>query len=457
MDSQPFFAISEFAYNNVSNYLSNSTRTWTVHHHVYSYVKVIEFLIPRPHRRVQVTKDNALEWLLLASPLLPLAYLVRRQHTCLIRRAMLPFVTALMTRFVFAYRLFPRTETTWNYIQIVCGLCLIARCIEFGWVPNGRRKLSELAPGVPKDPEFAEIVENESLSRAFYRGATDSIEILFNIRGIGYDFGTGSGLTLPEVRKAKDNRIIWIRQTICDIVNNFIWMDLMHTIVKLQPWVPGVGTLTGGSLWSQRLPPLHRSIIATLLHAAVGEIMTNGLSLIYDSCALFSVIVLGHEPTQWPPLFGDTWGSTSVSSYLTTDWHQMLRQTFITCCGFPLQTILGQLGLLLGTCLASGLVHSCALYSNGLPGDKEILYFFLLQALAIIAEASFRKVTGRTVGGFWGSIWVFIIITIGGQQCSDVWARSGILGGQILPDQLSIIRKHLIPKTMQFLEAIEVL
>jgi hypothetical protein len=126
------------------------------------------------------------------------------------------------------------------------GFAAIFRCIEFGWVKGGRRKMNEVAPGVPQDPEEAKALREEGPLRKLARTVIDTQELTWNTRGIGYDFGTGNGLRLPKVVKLEHNRFAWLVETVRDIVRRYIWVDIVTSFVKLQPWVPGVGTSTGG-------------------------------------------------------------------------------------------------------------------------------------------------------------------------------------------------------------------
>jgi len=110
---------------------------------------------------------------------------------------------------------------------------------------------------------------------------------------------------------------------------------------------------------------------------------------------------------------------------------------------------------------------SWALWGAGGHPHYIVVEFFAVQAFLVIGERIWRKVTGKHVGGTIGHLWMMAVIVLGGQRCcmspspqtrnntntlhikADVWAKNGILGGSIIPESLSVIRQHLIPRLMQ--------
>ena len=125
------------------------------------------------------------------------------------------------------------------------ALPLIIRCLELGWVKGGRRKLNEVAPGVPQDLDLAKRLREEQLVTKGYRAIVDGIELMCNFRGLGYDFGSGNGLRLPKVKKPEHNRQAWLIGTMKDIAENYIWIDAMASFISLQPWAPEVARPAG--------------------------------------------------------------------------------------------------------------------------------------------------------------------------------------------------------------------
>lgn len=86
--------------------------------------------------------------------------------------------------------------------------------------------------------------------------------------------------------------------------------------------------------------------------------------------------------------------------------------------GKPLSRLLGPYGLVLGTFLASGFYHSWALYAMGKGEDYSCVWFFALQAVAMVLERVWRSATGRRIEGWVGTAWVWFWIMGVGQVCS---------------------------------------
>jgi hypothetical protein len=77
--------------------------------------------------------------------------------------------------------------------------------------------------------------------------------------------------------------------------------------------------------------------------------------------------------------------------------------------------IAGDVGLVLGTFLASGLFHECTILAMGRERDSRVPLFFLVQGGSVIGERIWKKATGRRVDGLLGRLWVYFDIIIIGQ------------------------------------------
>jgi len=113
--------------------------------------------------------------------------------------------------------------------------------------------------------------------------------------------------------------------------------------------------------------------------------------------------------------------------------------------GIPGRKIAGDVGLVLGTFLASGLFHECTILAMGREWDSRVPLFFLVQGGSVIGERIWKKATGRRVDGLLGRLWVYFDIIIIGQPLVDAWHRRGLGGGMIIPPRLSPARFVLIP------------
>jgi hypothetical protein len=108
--------------------------------------------------------------------------------------------------------------------------------------------MSEIAPGISRDLQAVTDTKKAGLLKQMFSALKDGVDLLCNIRGVGYDFGTGNGLRTPKIVKLEHNRFAWITETLRDIAVNYIWIDAAVSFAKLQPWAPTVGDPSGGRL-----------------------------------------------------------------------------------------------------------------------------------------------------------------------------------------------------------------
>ena len=293
----------------------------------------------------------------------------------------------------------------------------------------------------------------------------DALEFMFSMRGLGWDFGKGvytPPTTRPQERKA------FLRATLSSFLAAFLLLDIIDSAIKL---IPGVGDPFGGSIFFPNLPFLTRYIVSTTIHVLTGAALVVGFSMVYDLITLFAVAVLGHSPSAWPPVMDNPWASQSLHEFWAKRWHQLFRQTFLVFGGIPGRKIAGDVGLVLGTFLASGLFHECTILAMGCKWDSRVPLFFLLQGGSVIGERVWKKVTGRRVDGLLGRLWVYFDIMILGQplglcfisSCArwlaeaesffavDAWHRRGLGGGMIIPPWISPARLLLVPAAQRLL------
>ncbi|KAG8681337.1 hypothetical protein FRC08_015703 [Ceratobasidium sp. 394] len=179
-------------------------------------------------------------------------------------------------------------------------------------------------------------------------------------------------------------------------------------------------------------------------------------------------VSLGQPPSAWPPVMEKPWITTSLHDFWGRRWHQLLRQTFLVGGGYPLSFIFersvgfffgkragriaGFAGLVLGAFAASGLFHMFAMYAMGRGIEWRVLGFFLAQAVALALERVWKATTGRRVDGWWGRIWAYAWVIIGGQWCVDAWHRRGLGGGMVIPPFLSPTRLIILPLILKMLK-----
>jgi hypothetical protein len=292
----------------------------------------------------------------------------------------------------------------------------------------------------------------------------DAVELMHTMRGLRWKFG--HGVHIPKETRPLD-RVPFLRATFMSFVQNFLILDLLESAIKI---FPGVGSPMGGSMFYADLRPIWRYSVSTLIHIITGTAILVGFRMIYDLVTLLAVSLLNSSPTSWPPVLDDPFISDSMHVFWSKRWHQLLRQTFFVLGGYPGKWIAGDIGMMFGTFIASGLYHECAMYAMGRGFDYSACIFFGLQGPVLILERMWKKLTGRRVGGVIGRLWVYTILFIGAQPMGmsfvifvhhnltspfivNSWHRRGLGGGLVIPPFFSPVRLFLIPNIQYWLHS----
>lgn len=312
----------------------------------------------------------------------------------------------------------------------------LVKSMELAFAPHGRLKIGEIEPGVSKVPASngkASTVDNESSKRptawyTAYRGFLDACELLSSMRGVGWDYGTGTDIYIPSEYRPTEKRL-FLQSTFWSTVCYFLLLDFIDTSFKL---IPGISSPLGGSIFFAELSPVPRAMVSTALHFATGVAFIAGFNMCYGILTLICVS-WGQLPSAWPPVMERPWATTSLHDFWGRRWHQLLRQTFLVGGGYPLAFVLeniigtlfnrragrkaGLLGLVFGAFTASGLFHMLAMYAMGRGIEWRVVGFFSAQAVALAVERTWKAITGRRVDGWWGRAWAYLWVVGGGQWC----------------------------------------
>jgi len=346
---------------------------------------------------------------------------------------------------------------------------VIAKTLEFALTKPGMLKLGETVPGQVGGKPKAKILNGHANGHAngsangsgngHVNGShsngypscvmqeshwcppafADAVELATTMRGLRWKFG--QGVYIPKYTRPLD-RPGFLRATALSFVKNLLLVDLFESTLKL---FPGIGSPTGGTMFYPSLSPIPRYTVSTIIHIMSGTCLLSGFNMVYDLITLIAVGVLGGSPLSWPPIMGKPFLSDSMHTFWAREWHQLLRETFLVFGGYPGKWIAGDIGMLFGTFLASGLFHECGLYNMSGGFEYTAVAFFGSQGFVLLGERYWRRVTGRRVGGWPGRLWVYFIMFVAAQPMVDAWLRRGLGGGMVIPPQISPARVFLLP------------
>lgn len=341
---------------------------------------------------------------------------------------------------------------------------VITKALQFTFTKEGILKVGESRPGVFKGksksnghvignghvPPSTELEYPGHQNTFIPQWISDAFELLHTNRGLKFKFG--QGVHVPSFTRPLDSIQSFLNATFKSFLINFLTLDLCESLIKLFPGT--IGTPIGGTMFYPDLPaPFPRYLISTAIHMLTGIALLAGFGMVYDLTTLVGVGVFNNSPLSWPPVTDDPWSSQSLHELWARRWHQLLRQTFIIYGGYPgkwvMESIMnvislplvlfpsfnkpnpksksksksenkrkrfiremGNLGMLLGTFVASGLFHECAMYGMNRGFDWVPVLFFAAQGPILIGERLWRKVIGRRVGGWIGRLWVYFVLFI---------------------------------------------
>lgn len=150
---------------------------------------------------------------------------------------------------------------------------------------EGVLKINEIAPGVVQtalqptgDPnDHGSQNSSGSLSRpppaslsirAFFWRA---FELLSNTRGVGWKFGTGTGVYVAKDTRDLSNRSTFLRQTLRQIVQHALIIDVINSVLAHSDLRRPSGTVFG-----RGRNPVESLIISTFLSLSTGTLLLYG-------------------------------------------------------------------------------------------------------------------------------------------------------------------------------------
>jgi len=283
-------------------------------------------------------------------------------------------------------------------------------------------------------------------------GLLDAVQLVCACRGTGWAHGEGTYVPpfpFPSLH-GEELRHKWLRHAAIQSTIAFILFDAIEVAIKQHPNFRSPGP---ASIFVPSLPPVQRYALAVLMSFFTGIDVVLGFHSGYYCVGFFCVLLAGHDPRSWPPVQEAPWFATSLHDFWAKRWHQLLRRSFLVIGGWPLQYLTtalfgeaaGQVAIVLGAFLASGMLHTFAQYPIGLPLTWATLAYFALQGVGVGLERVFRIVTGKRMGGWGGWVWTSFWVIMVGMLAMEDWHMHGLGAGIVIPPMLSPVRAVILP------------
>ncbi|KAI6151254.1 hypothetical protein BKA82DRAFT_4125654 [Pisolithus tinctorius] len=302
------------------------------------------------------------------------AVLVILPGTRMLRIALWPLIVFLAVR-VEMFVDFSCGNPQWSFLNVGCVLimfCIVIRTLDWVFV-NGPLKR-------PMRPTSSFLV--------------DAIDLTVNFRGVGWNWS--KGIRFPPDTRPTSRLHFAIYVFLSALFHSFI-CGVFHIAVH------------------------------AIISIVAASVVCAGMQTRYDIGTFIGVAVFQQDPAQWPPLFDAPWKATSLYDFWGYRWHQLVRRTLIVLGGWPLGFVFGRVGYVVGSFLASGVLHNVVLATLNCGVEWwTMLLSFGMMALGIIIEHTFTQMTGRKVGGWIGRVWTMAWLLVWGSMIMDGFARAGL-------------------------------
>ncbi|KAL1732247.1 membrane bound O-acyl transferase family-domain-containing protein [Schizophyllum commune] len=269
---------------------------------------------------------------------------------------------------------------------------------------------------------------------------SNALDLMFNARGIGWNWGTS--IPRPTYPTRRSHAILYS-------LTSFILHTLLVDAVLFIMYTlnPALRNPEGASMFLDHteapLSPFH----TTAITLCMGTTIYAAVVYPYDAVRI-TALLLGDDPARWPPLFDAPWAATSLKDLWGRRWHQMFRHSFVVLGAGPGRVVgewaarvtgipLGRIFAVLAAFALSSLLHSLPLHGMGRGGDAlRISVFFMMMGVGIVLEETWkeltqdvwRRFTGRSVRGLAGWIWTHACLLGWGHFLVEAYCQKGIAG-----------------------------
>jgi len=264
----------------------------------------------------------------------------------------------------------------------------------------------------------------------------DAFDLCCNLRGCGWNWSLY--VHVPQETRLTNSSRAFAHTILTSLLFYLVMLDIsQYTVEWFAPTT--VGSTRGGSIFDASLPPSLRYSSSVFLTIVTDMLVYCFFQAGYHIATFFGVLVFRQDVSLWPPAFDTPWFSTSLSDFWGKRWHQWFRDVFISLGGKPMSLIFGRAGGVLGAFLVSGILHYVGLWGMGRGTDfVRVGGCFIAHGIGIILEHTWRKVTGYSVGGWYGRLWAYLWVIGWGHLLLEAWATKGLMGSTFLPRYLRI-------------------
>ena len=270
-----------------------------------------------------------------------------------------------------------------------------------------------------------------SRSLSVLQAANDALELCLNLRGCGWNWSTG--LRVPLETRPTSSTAAFILPTFASLVFNSLVFDVTQYFIQwLDPLT--IGAPKGGTIFDPTMPFVQRYLRSCVITVFSGLAVYCSIQTAYHACTLLGVLVFRQHISLWPPVFRNPWFAPSLSELWSERWHQSFRHNFISLGGKPMAMLMGRAGGTLGAFFVSGLLHYIGLWGMGNGSDfPRVMGFFMMMAVGVIVEHTWKTFTGRKVEGVLGCMWVWIWVLGWAHILVEAWAMHGMIASMFFP------------------------
>jgi hypothetical protein len=276
-------------------------------------------------------------------------------------------------------------------------------------------------------------LRQDSMKRCLGDFILDALDISFNLRGNGWDWGQNCVLeSTPPLTRS------FLLDTVLRII---YWFSLFDCVLSFIRVLDLNGTSFDRGLFEGELVSPLLLVKSTFITFLAGVCVYSGISSVYHICTLFGILFCGQSRYDWPAIFNSPWQAVSLTDFWGRRWHQIFRRNFLVMGGKPLYAIFGKLGGLIGVFMISAIMHDFPMWGMGQGMEfYTVGGYFLIQGLGMVIESVLLSLLGVTVKGPCGRVWTAVWVIIPGNLVIDAWFRRGLAACVFLPDPIRITR-----------------